>query len=67
MNELVRSATLLVSKLWVLKLAREEAEDRRQRVFQLRFSAPGKTIYQRRVRIDKHAARELQVQISIAT
>src|SRR6185312_13840141 len=30
MNELVRSATLLVFKVWVLKLARVEAEDRRQ-------------------------------------
>lgn len=30
MNELVRSATLLVSKVWVLTLARVEAEDRRQ-------------------------------------
>lgn len=36
-------------------------------LFYLRFSAPGMDIYQLRVRIDRHAARDLKVHLSVAT
>jgi len=36
-------------------------------LFYLRFSAPGMDIYELRVRIDKHATRELKVHLSVAT
>lgn len=37
------------------------------RLFYLRLSAPGLDIYQLRVRIKKHAARELKIYINVAT
>jgi 5-hydroxyisourate hydrolase-like protein (transthyretin family) len=37
------------------------------RLFYLRVSAPGMDIYQLRVRIEKHAAEELKIHLSVAT
>jgi hypothetical protein len=42
-------------------------QDLKVRVFYVRVSAPGMNIYEFRVRIDKHAAQELQVHLSVAT
>ena len=37
------------------------------KLFYIRVSAPGMNIYELRVRIDKHAAQELTIRLSVAT
>jgi len=40
---------------------------KRGKLFYIRVSAPGMNIYELRVRIDKHAAQELTIHLSVAT
>jgi len=42
-------------------------QPRRERLFYVRVSAPGMNMYELRVRINKHATKELKIPLSIAT